>query len=181
MAAFTDLDWRRIDTTAIVTFGGLATIDERRHAACRAWLIQHNYAIDTLSCGAGLAVAVPDLGKLLQWQEKFDYPLEPENRNLDALRDGFHFDIPEGRGRVLEVIRADKAWREDRRWFCGMLAIAQKLSREQLALGRRFFVLLVVPKESRIIGAAIEQTTIPELFWNPCREIHEFESQTQGM
>src|SRR5712692_6109014 len=38
VAAFADLDWWRIDVTAIVTFGGLATIDERPHSACRDWL-----------------------------------------------------------------------------------------------------------------------------------------------
>jgi hypothetical protein len=43
VAAFSDLDWRRIDVTAIVTFGGLATIDERRHPACRDWLAQLGY------------------------------------------------------------------------------------------------------------------------------------------
>jgi hypothetical protein len=49
MAAFVELDWWRIDVTAIVTFGGLATIDKRRRQACRVWLGWHGYAIDCRS------------------------------------------------------------------------------------------------------------------------------------
>ncbi|MEO2090899.1 MAG: hypothetical protein ABGY75_15575, partial [Gemmataceae bacterium] len=69
MAAFTDLDWSRIDVTGIVTFGGLATIDERRHQACRDWLTRHGYEFDTFDCRPGLAVAVPALGRLLCWEQ----------------------------------------------------------------------------------------------------------------
>jgi hypothetical protein len=38
VAAFTDLDWSRFDALAIVSDGGLASIDERDQAACRDWL-----------------------------------------------------------------------------------------------------------------------------------------------
>ena len=55
MAAFVDLDWRRIDVTAIVTFGGLATIDERRHPACRDWLARQGYGLATFDCRPGLS------------------------------------------------------------------------------------------------------------------------------
>jgi hypothetical protein len=181
MAGFTDLDWRRIDTTSIVTFGGLGTIDERRHAACRAWLIQHDYTIDTLDCTPGLAVAIPELGRMLRWKQQFGYDLGPDSRNLDALQDGFYFQIPAGKGHVLEVIGANNAWHEDRRWFCGLLAIAQKQSREQLALGRRFFVLLVVPNDSPMIGETIEQVTIPGPFWSPCHSNHWFENPKENI
>jgi hypothetical protein len=175
VAAFTDLDWRRIDVCAIVIAGGIATIDERRHPACRKWLQRHGYEIDTFDCRPGLAVAVPELGRLLCWQQQFGYSLGPDSRNLDALRDGFEFDIPEGGGRVFEIIRADLAWREDSHWLCGLLSIAQEQSRQQLALGRRFFALLVVPERSPFIGAEIEKVTVPAPYWNPCREVHEFD------
>ncbi len=165
VAAFTDLDWQRIDVTAIVTDGGLATIDERRHEACRQWLLRQGYGIDTLDCRPGLAVAIPALGRLLGWEEQFGYALRPDSRNLDALRDGFEFSIPQGGGRVFEIIRPDRAWREDRRWLCGLLSIAQEHSRQQLALGRRFFTLLVVPEDSPLIGAAIEEVTVPGVYW----------------
>ena len=90
------------------------------------------------------------------------------------LRDGFEFEIHEGGGRVLELIRADLAWEEDPRWLVGLLAIAQEHSRRQLALGRRFFALLVIPEDSPLVGAAIEQALVPCGFWSPCREVHEF-------
>jgi hypothetical protein len=174
VAAFVDLDWSRIDVTGIVTFGGLATIDERRHHACLDWLARQGYQIDTFDCRPGLSVAVPELGHLLAWEQRFGYALGPDSRNLDALRDGFEFDIPEGGGRVFEIVRADIAWQEDPRWLCGLLSIAQEQSRWQLALGRRFFALLVVPEGSPLIGAVIEQTIVPGPYWSPCREVHEF-------
>ena len=174
MAAFSDLDRRRIDVTAIVTFGGLATIDERRHPACRDWLARHGYQFVTFDCRPGLAVAIPELSRLLGWEQQFGYALGPDGHNLDALRDGFEFNIPEGGGQVFEVIRPDQAWQEDRRWLCGLLAIAQEQSRQQLALGRRFFALLVVPEQSPFIGAVIEESTVPAAHWDPCSDLHGF-------
>jgi hypothetical protein len=174
VAAFVDLEWGRIDVGAIVTEGGLATIDERRHPACRAWLLRQGYEIDTVDCRPGLAVAVPALGRLLGWEEQFGYALRPESRNLDALRDGFEFAIPEGGGRVFEILRADLAWQEDPRWLCGLLSIAQEHSRQQLALGRRFFALLVVPEGSPFIGAVIEEIRVPAPYWDPHPDRHEF-------
>jgi hypothetical protein len=174
MAAFTELDWRRIDVGAIVTFGGVACIDERRRGKCLEWLRRNGYEIESLDCSRGLAYAVPELGRMLRWQEQFGYVLRPDSRNLDTLRDGFEFDIPEGGGKVFELVRADLAWQEDAGWFLGLLAIAQEATRRELALGKRFFTLLVLPEKSSLIGQAIE-AAVPALFGNPCREIHEFD------
>lgn len=174
MAAFADLDWRRIDVTAIVTFGGLASIDERRHPACRDWLLHQGYDIDTFDCRPGLTVAVPELGRLLGWEQQFGYALGPDSRNLNALRDGFEFTIPEGGGRVFEILRPDLAWREDRRWLCGLLSIAREQCRQQLALSRRFFTLLVIPENTPLVGAVVEEVTVPGVYWDPCCELHEF-------
>lgn len=174
MAAFTELDWKRLDVKAIVAFSGLASIDERRHQACRDWLAREGYAVDTFDCHAGLSVAIPELGRLLRWEEQFGYTLDSDSRNLDALRDGVWFDIPEGGGRVFEIVRADLGWQEDARWLLGLLSAAQEESRRQLALGRRFFALLVVPEESALTGAVIEESRVPGPFWSPCEEIHEF-------
>jgi hypothetical protein len=177
VAAFAELDWSRIDVQAIVGFGGLATIEERRHQACREWLARQGYEVDTFDCRPGLAVAVSELGGLLNWEQQFGYSLGPESRNLDALRDGFEFDIPDGGGRVFEIVRGDLIWQEDPRWLCGLLSIVQEQSRRQLALGRRFFALLVVPERSPLIGAVIEQVEVPVCFWSPRREVHEFNGQ----
>jgi hypothetical protein len=174
VSAFADLDWSRIDVTGIVTFGGLASIDVRRHQACLEWLIRQRYRIDTFDCRPGLSVAIPELGRLLCWEEQFGYVLGPNCRNLNALRDGFEFEIDEGGGRVFELIRADLAWQEDSPWLCGLLSIIQEECRRQLALGRRFFGLLVVPEGSKFIGAVIEQSMVPGLYSSPCHEVHEF-------
>lgn len=115
MAVFADLDWRRIDVEAIVTFGGLATIDERRHQVCRDWLLSQGYEIGTFDCRPGLAVAIPELGRLLNWEQQFGYALGPDNRNLDALREGFEFASSGDGGWGFEIIRPDVAWHEDRR------------------------------------------------------------------
>lgn len=163
--AFSEEDWRGPDYTAIVGFGGLLSVGEPGHAACRDWLLGQEYAIDTFDCRPGLAVAVPELGRLLRWEEQFGYAMNAERRSLDALRDGFDFDIPEGGGRVFEIVRPDLAWEEDRRWLGGLLAIVQEHSREQLALGRRFFALLVVPEQSPFIGAVFEEERVPHPWW----------------
>jgi hypothetical protein len=36
----------------------------------------------------------------------------PDTRSLDALNDGFEFDMPMGGARALEVLRPDLAWVE---------------------------------------------------------------------
>lgn len=175
MAAFTELDWSRIDVLAIVAFRGIATIDERRRWKCLDWLRRNGYGIESLDCSRGLVHAVPELGKMLEWQKQFGYTLEPDNRNLDALRDGFEFDVTADGGKVLELVRADVAWQEDARWLLGVLAIAEEASRRQLALGKRFFTLLVLPEKSPLVGKVIESTTVPVPFWSPCKEVHEFD------
>ena len=44
----------------------------------------------------------------------------------------------------------------------------------QLAKGRRFFVLFVVPEGSPFVGAVIEQTKVPSQFSGACPEANEF-------
>ena len=101
--------------------------------------------------------------------------MTPDRCNLDAVRDGFEFDIDDGAGIVLEFVRPDLAWQEDAAWLAGLLSIAQEQSRIQLALGRRFLALLVVPEASPLVGAVIDQSAVPGPYFSPCREIHEFE------
>lgn len=136
---------------------------------------RHNDCIHSLDCSDGLNQAIPELGRQFHWEQQFGYTLDPGKRNLDALRDGFEFDIPGSGRRVFEIIRPDIAWQEDSHWLLGLLSIAQEYSRNELALGRRFFTLLVVPEGSPLIGQTIETKTVPTPFWNPCRELHEFE------
>lgn len=54
-------------------------------------------------------------------------------------------------------------------------AAQEEASRRELALGKRFFPLLVVPEGSPLIGQPIHTSAVPVPFWNPCREVHEFD------
>jgi hypothetical protein len=177
MAAFQELHWHHIDAFAIAESGGLATIEEQRHTACRAWLARYNYSLDTLDCTRSLDEIAEDLQKLLQWETHFGYVPGPGLCGLDTLRDGFlRFEMPEGGRHVLELIRVDLAWERDPKWVLGMLSIAQEYSRWQLALGRRFFALLVVAEHSAMIGTPIQEIRVPSPFWTPYRSFHQFES-----
>jgi hypothetical protein len=176
MPAFAELDWRRIDVTAIVTAGGIATIDEPRRDACRAWLGRHGYATDTLDCAGGLAGFVPAFSQLLRWPEQFGYELSIDRCNLNAVRDGFDFAATPDRGRVLELLHADRLWGDDKRWADGLLSIACGHTRTHLALGTRFFTLLVMPADSRLIGREFDRLQIPPTFWDPAPAVRAFDS-----
>src|SRR5262245_1502322 len=169
MAAFDELDWQRIDVWAIAGCGGLATVFEQLHSFYRDWLERNGYAIDSLDCRPGLGKAIPELGRMLRWEEQFGYSLGADSRNLDALRDWFEFEIRANGGHVLEILGADLAWQEDSHWMLGMLSIAKEQSRWQLALGRRFFTLLVLPEGSPLIGVEIETTIVPFPFSSASR------------
>jgi hypothetical protein len=100
---------------------------------------------------------------------QFGYKLKPESRNLNALRDGFDFDLKPGQGHVLEVLNVEVAHREDHHWLFGLLAIAHEHSRWQLALGARFFVMLYLDRESPLIGAQYEALSVPVPFWTAAK------------
>jgi hypothetical protein len=44
-----------------------------------------------------------------------------------------------------------------------------------LALGRRFFTMLVVAGKCRMLGAEVDAVKVPWLYWDPCPAIREFE------
>jgi hypothetical protein len=175
MAAFKDLSSHGIDGSAIVTGRGLATIEEERRAACKAWLARNGYTVDTMDCTQPVNRVVADLCRLFRWEEQFGYTPEPGWRNLDALNDGFEFEIPEGGGHVLELYRADLTWEQEPRWMLGLLDIAQHYSLCQLAVGRRFFVLLVVAPDSGMIGERITEVRVPGVFRGSHRKYDLFE------
>jgi len=116
MAPFADLDCNRFDVWAIVAFEGVAVVETAQRQACRAWLRQHKYAISSIDFGRGLGPAVVALGDKCQWEDQFGYRLAAEDRNLDALRDGFDFGLKPGQGHVLELLNAEAAHREDPRF-----------------------------------------------------------------
>lgn len=173
MPAFDKIEWRRFDFSAIVATEGIAVIDERRRPACREWLSRREYAIDTMDCTEGLEFGVIHLDSILKWEQRFRYALTAQC-NLDALESEFHIEIQEGQGRVLEIVRADLAWNEDPRFMQALLSILRDYSRCQLAIGRRFFCLLVVDVDAPLVGAVIDHAHVPCIYRDPSPYLREF-------
>lgn len=165
MAAFKELIWQHIDVWAIVGFGGLATVIEQDHEKYRTWLTSNGYTVDTLDCTRPVNEIFEEYQRIFDWEKQFGYKPDFSNRNFYALRDAFTFDIPEGGGHVLELLRVDLAWQQDSEWVREVLSIAQAYSRRELALGRRFLTLLVVPEQSEMIDTLIEEIKVPYPFW----------------
>lgn len=176
MAAFDELDWARFDVWAVVAMEGVAVVEIARREACHAWLRQHDYTVTSVDFAAGVGPGVIALGERFRWEEQFGYGLAANSRNLDALRDGFGFDLKPGQGHVLELLNAEVAHREDPRWLAGLLAIAHEHSRWQLALGTRFFATLFLDPGSRLIGVQYEMLSVPCPFWTAARHGDPFAS-----
>jgi len=169
MPAFAELDWTRFDVWATVAMEGIAVVKPEHRKACHVWLREHDYAVTSIDFAMGVGPAVVALGERFRWEEQFGYRLVPQRCNLNALRDGFEFDLEPGQGHVLELLNAEIAHREDRGWLSGLLAIAHEHSRRQLALGSRFFATLVLDLGSPLIGAQYETLSVPVPFWTAAR------------
>ena len=111
MAAFDQLDWTRFDVWAAVAMEGVAAVATDHRASCHAWLAQHEYALTSIDFAQGVGPAVVALGERFRWEEQFGYRLTPERRNINALRDGFEFELKPGQGHVLELLHAEVAHR----------------------------------------------------------------------
>ena len=156
MAAFEELDFTRFDFDAVVGNLGIAVVDPEHRESCFASLRRQGYGIDSLDFRDGIASAAPQINELFRWEEQFGYEFSAEGGlNLDALRDGFEFELQPGEGRVLEIRGAEEAYDEDSYWLLSLLAIGHEYSTWQLALGARFFVLLFLDRGSPLIGQAI--------------------------
>lgn len=161
---FPELNWSRLDVWALVPCRGVVVVDSAQHEACRSWLKRNDYAVETLDFGGGLSQAVTAFGQMLRWEEEFGYVLQGNSRNLDALCDGFEFKTGEGAGTVLELLNADVAFTEDPQWLRGLLSIASDHSLEHLALGSRFFTILVLEPNSPLIGQSYDSSWIGSPF-----------------
>lgn len=165
MAAFAELDWTRFDVWAAVAMEGVAVVEPANREACLTWLRQHEYGVTSIDFALGIGPAVVAFGQKFRWEEQFGYRLKPDSRSLDALRDGFEFNLTPGQGHVLELQNAEVANRENRHWLLGLLAIAHEHSRWQLALGARFFAMLILDRGSPLIGTGYETLSVPVPFW----------------
>ena len=170
MASFDTADLTDLSWWSIVPGSGVGVIAASQRDAAHAWLQQHGFRVSTHECRGGLAQLIPSLDAPLRWREKFGYELKPTNRNLDALNDGFrNLEVPDDGGLVLELVEPEIALAEDPRWFRGLLSIASRRSRYELAFSRRFFVLLVVTEGSPIIGDEYDHVAAPGPYWRPHR------------
>ena len=165
MTAFAELDWTRFDVWAVVAMEGVAVVESAHRESFLEWLRQHDYAVSSIDFAQGVSSAVVVIGEKFRWEEQCGYRLAPESRNLNALRDGFAFELKPGQGQVLELLNAEVAHHEDPNWLFGLLSIAHEYSRWQLALGARFFVTLILDRGSPLIGLPFETLSVPVPFW----------------
>jgi hypothetical protein len=163
-AAFDQLDWTRFDVWAALARDGVVVVDTAHRESCLAWLRREGYGIESIDFRQGIGPATLAIRDLLRWEEKFGIPAKPDSLNLNALRDGFEFDLQPGEGKALELRDADVAYLEDREWLLGLLAIATEYSLQQLALGARFFAVLFLDRGSPLIGAQYESLIVPDTY-----------------
>ena len=161
MAAFAHLDWTRFDVWSILAGSGIGCIESNQREKCNSWLAENGYSRNTIDFTGGIGPAVLEFGRMFHWEEQFGYTLRAESRNLDALRDGFQFELSGNQGMVLEFLNAEAAYREDPRWLLGLLSIGSEYSLNELAVGRHFFMILVLAEQSPLIGVAIESKIVP--------------------
>jgi hypothetical protein len=162
MAAFDELDFTRFDFDAVVVGLGIAVVETAHRESCLASLRRQGYGIDSLDFRDGIESAAPQINELFRWEEQFGYEFTAEDGlNLDALRDGFEFELQPGEGRVLELRGAEEAFHEDSYWLLSLLAIAHEYSTWQLAIGARFFVLLFLDPGSSLIGQQYRSLGVP--------------------
>ncbi len=165
-AAFTDLQWLRLDVRGVVSSAGLAVVRPADRKRCTAWFVSEGYSSFTIDCASGKKDVLRQVGQHLKWREQFGYDFEDGEGNLDALNDGFDFEIPASGRFVLELSEPEVLWREDARWFEGLLSIASDHSRRHLALGHRFFTVLWADDTSPLLGLVVEKVAVPYP-WTP--------------
>jgi hypothetical protein len=160
MAIFRE-DERRLQDLDYATLvaGGLAAVSLADGPGCLDWLDQRRYRLATVDCAAGFASVCAQLSAMLRWVEQFGYAYE--GSSLDALADGFGFEVPDEGGLVLHLPRLDLLWAEAPGWTSGLLSLASEHSRAQLASGRRFFALGVVDPDCRLFGASLYSVAFP--------------------
>jgi len=159
MAVSSQLNWHDPDIWGIVVGRGVASVEPETSGRLEGWLKDNGYVLHTLNFAGGISPVVSGLGRYFRWQEQFGYSLDAESRNLSALADGFEIELPK---LVLKLSNFDRAWSEDSAWCRGFLSIVSEHSLRQLAIGGRFFGLLLVSSaESALIGETFDDLSVP--------------------
>ena len=94
IASFDDPDFTRFYFVAVIGNLGIAIVDPQHRESCLASLRRQGYGIDSLDFRDGITSAAPQINELFRWEEQFGYAFSAEGGlNLDALRDGFEFEL----------------------------------------------------------------------------------------
>jgi hypothetical protein len=169
-----DIDYSRMDVSAMLETRGVAAVDVLREKTCRHWLVERGYDIKVVDFGCPFEAILAELGAIFDWQSQFGYPIEEGSGNLNALADGFSFPISAQRGSVLVVQNPEALASSRPDWFNVFLEIASDHSLLHLACGSKFFLLLVLARESSLPGRTYGTRTIPVAYWNPNARRHGF-------
>ncbi|GAB3255000.1 hypothetical protein GCM10027296_23660 [Chitinimonas naiadis] len=162
MTAFSNIIWDNPDIWGIVVGRGIATVEAATMDSCEEWLKNNGYSLLSFNFLNGISPVIARLGEYFCWQEQFGYSLDPQSRNLAALRDGFEIEAPNV---VLALQHFEHAWSENEEWSRGFLSIVSDHSLRRLAVGERFFAILPIQSiESELIGQTIDDIYVPSPF-----------------
>ena len=159
MSAFSELDWRRFDVWAIVSGRGVASVPIQDDEACVAWLRSNDYDVARVDCRLGFSGVVDQLNRLFDWEGQFGYLMSADRCGLDALRDGFGFGF--SAQQALLLVGLDELCTSHCEWLLGFFAIASEYSLAELAVGRRFFLIAVLPSDAPVIGKIYQAMQVP--------------------
>jgi len=176
-AAFNSSEVGRPDKQIIASpyYRGVAAVSNEEYRELKIWLTETGYETVTIDFTHGLASGIDQMNNIFRWEEQFGYTLSLKRRNLDAINDGFGFDVS-GYGLLLEIVGAEVAWRDDRRWFKGLLSIASDHSHSHLSVGNRFLTVVPVQSyDSPLVGKLIHKQRLGWYWrgysaWPPARK-----------
>src|SRR4051812_36154988 len=123
-----DIDYTRLDVSAMLERRGIAAVDELRQKPCQRWLVEHGYEIALVNFAGPFEDVLVELGTIFDWEGQFGYPMAEGKGNLNALADGFSFPISAERGHVLVVQSPETLASSHPGWFDGFLEIASNHS-----------------------------------------------------
>jgi hypothetical protein len=159
-----DINYSRLDVSALLESRGIAAVDAHRRNPCERWLSRHGYDLTTVDFGRPFPEVLAELGALLSWEQRSGYRLEDRGASSSALWDAFEFPVSAERGRVLIVLRPEALAVSEPKWFDGFLELTSDHSLVHLACGSRFFAPLVLARESPLPGRTYGRCQVPSAY-----------------